>query len=612
MSVEEWIQNYDTYDNIYESALQCLKTDTLSEGGFICELKGDDLIFKNISTEMFLDNYKSGIIDKIIQTKTPLIASGIVLPFFKKVNSFFGIPIGNKEQILGIIGLYNGEYSLEYYRRYCPLLVILRLEFEKNTLNIHTETKSKDLFLANMSHEIRTPLNGVIGYTQLLLQTEATEKQQQYIHLINKCSLGLARIINDILDFSKLSSGKMLLVPTITSITEVMEFTVETLVPRIQEKNHTVNVIIDDNIPSYILVDRQKLVQILINLLSNAVKFTDYNGLIEIKISLSKYEMSRQIQITVSDNGIGITKGNQKKLFRSFTQFDNTLSKSYQGTGLGLAIVKKLVTLMKGKISFDSTYGKGTQFTFTFNYQTINESQLVINKEYKGRSVLVISDNNETRLLLIDKLTQIGLRPIPSSNIEEASRLLLNFSYDFEMCITDLDIAKQLQSHLPLIPVVYYGIKGEYTFQTLELIKMTEVINAAFTESRYIKKKDSLKVNQRLRILIAEDNPDNQNLLVQMLESLDYRQITTVNDGVEAIQILQIKEFDVILLDLKMPRMNGFQVMDYLKKVNNRIKVIPVSASVLEEDQLQCQKYGVKTFLQKPLILKDLQQALFI
>jgi len=598
---ERWLDEYDLYDNIYQSALDLFIEDTSSLGGFICLLKGNDLSFLNNEKEMYLLGYQNTPIEKSIRTKTPLIVKSTKIPYTGEITSFFGIPVQNKERVLGIVGLYGGVYTLQIIRKYKAILLTIRLEMEKIDTYIPSTTKTKDLFMANMSHEIRTPLNGVIGYTQLLRQTKATDIQRQYIQSINKCSLNLAQIINDILDFSKLSSGKMTMNICPTRIVEVVEFVKDTLSPKIRDKNHTMSINVSGNLPEYVIVDKQKLIQVMMNLVANAIKFTDKNGKINITVDQADID---SIRFSVSDNGVGIARENQTKLFRSFSQLDNTLTKSYDGTGLGLAICKKLIELMKGEISFKSSLGVGSEFFFTVKYSKVDESKCTISENYKGKPVLVISNSFENRMYLSDTLLKIGMKPTPCSTVPEALQLMKSYIYDFELCVSDEDIEDKVHQEYPLIPIV--RVQRECIF------KLVENVEKVLRESRYVKKKDSLKIKKDIRILIAEDNPDNQDVLVTMLKTLGYINICVENDGVGAVQAIQTRTFDVLLLDLKMPRLDGYQVMDYLKKSSSKLKVIPVTASVMEEDQLKCKSYGTKWFLRKPIDMKELQQCLMM
>lgn len=599
---EQWVENYDLYENIYNSALEFLQENTNSNDGFICQISYEDLkLLTSISSqaEPSLDSneieFKNTCLEKIIKTRTPLLLQKSKIPLIGEVKTFFGIPIQNRERILGLVVLTGGIYNLQLVRKFKSILLTLRLNLENTVLfPKEDETKGKDLFIANMSHEIRTPLNGIIGYTQLLLRDK--DKQVQYINAINKCSLNLAQIINDILDFSKLSCGKMKKTLSPTNIREVVNFVQDICNLKIIEKNHNIEIDIDSSIPDYINTDKQKITQILMNLLSNAIKFTDFNG----KISISATVSNNKILFKVKDTGIGISRENQNKLFRSFSQLDNALTKSYDGSGLGLAISKKLVELLKGEIWFKSNIGEGTEFFFTFEFTEILEEKCSIDSKFTNKCVLVLTDDKDKKLEIYDKLIKIGLKPVST------------LDNDFEVCITYKNPSKPFklsQQKYSLLPFVKWE-----TISSESIFKIVENLQKVFQESRYIKKKDTLKINKNIRILIAEDNPENQEVLFGMLKSLGYNNIQITNDGIETLKEYRQAEskgkpYDILLLDLKMPRLDGFGVM---KVLAGKIKIVPVSASVLDEDKIRCQSYIGNLFLHKPIDLKELQEVLYI
>lgn len=607
---DKFLSNFDSYENVYQAAIDLLIKDTESERGSICKVSSNELLFLTASSTPFLSGYQGTLIDKAIKTKTPVIGKS-VLPYFGETQSYFGIPIQNKNSVLGIICLINGKYSLDMIQP--GILTILRLQLEKGTDTVTPqEIKTKDLFLANMSHEIRTPLNGIIGYTQLLLQTKSTDTQLHYIQSINKCSLNLAQIINDILDFSKLASGKMSITPVVCKIIDVIDFIKETVTPQIREKNLTFNISVPSFLPEYLTVDKQKITQVLMNLLSNAIKFTPDNGQILLTLLI---QPNNYLYFNIKDSGVGISREDQNRLFRAFTQLDNNLSKSYDGSGLGLAISKKLVELLKGEISLKSTIGKGSEFYFTVKFQPAG---MGTSSKLRDKSVLLAIDNSHDRIALSTLLLEWNCKPTPCGSTEEAQQLLKSFVYDFELCIVGCaELVDVIKSKYPLMPVV--DVRSEhhhlsnYTLNSTDLknkFLVYETLEKAFQESRYIRKKDSMKINKKIKILIAEDNVYNRDLLTNMLASLDYKDIKVVNDGIDAIKALQDNKYDLLLLDLKMPRMNGYQVMEFIKSKKQNIKVIPVTASVLEEDQVRCQSYGIYAFLRKPIDLRDLQTAL--
>lgn len=633
--ISTFLSEYDLYENKYIGALNILQKETKSDSGCICFLTPihDDLLILSTNKEgSYFPEYKGSIIDKIIKKKTPMIIDNFInIPHFNSVSSFLGIPIYNKDQVLGIVLLTGGKYHINLIREWYNFLLILRIKMEKTSIEQKNQKsyiddkymKTKDLFLANMSHEIRTPLNGIIGYTQLLLQTQVSEVQMLYIQSVNKCSLNLAQIINDILDFSKLAVGKMKLTPVSCQITEIVQSVKEIIYPKLSQQ---LIINVSKDIPPHITLDKQKLTQVLLNLLSNAIKYTPSGGVITLSVMKRPFDY---LYFNIKDTGIGISRENRNKLFRAFTQIDTLLTKSYDGTGLGLAISKKLVELMKGEISLNSELGQGSEFYFTVKYEgiesTMNKVMSLRPENFKGKSVLLLIDNIEQRIELADSLLKWGFKPTPCSSEIEAIHLLESYSYDFELCVVKSsninNFAESLQKGYQLLPVIHlsdmiketnwYLINKESS--GLNKLLLFEVISKALSESRYIRKKDTVKLNVKHSILIAEDNKDNQDMLVKMLQSFGYTNIHLSNDGYECIQCLKKQTPDILLLDIKMPRMDGYQVLDYLKThptTKSPNKIIPITASVLEEDQAKCRSYGVSGFVKKPIDMKDLKMSL--
>lgn len=613
----QFFDQYDLHNNPYKLALDIIIKQTSSTNGIVLAIKNTELLIVSDEVEDYLIGYQGTLIDKSIKTKLPSIGSKkMVLPYFGEVNSIFVIPIINKDKIVvGLICLIGGVYDLGMIQTIKHLLLLIRIHLDKAKIVTEPLITTKDLFLANMSHEIQTPLNGIIGYLQLLMQTPMTEKQRQYITSVNKCSLNLVQIINDILDFSKLLSGKMKVISNICKIGDIVEFVRETLNPKILERQHIFLVKLSFDLPEFITLDKGKVIQVLMNLVSNAIKFTQRGGTITISVSIKP---DSTLYFNVKDTGTGISREDQNKLFRTFTQLDNNIDKSYTGSGLGLAISKKLVNLMGGTISLRSELGQGSEFFFTVKYEGYQSSLLKVLKSglFKGRSILIAFETVEDRLKYSDLLLGWGMKPSLCGSSAEGKKLLGSFSYDFELCVIGLndgliDMVKETYPLMPVIDIGQNNNKSDYHLQlNTNKIDLFNTLDRAFSESQYIKKKDSLKINTSLNILIAEDIPSNQDLLVTMLSSLGYTKIKVVNDGIETIQAVKEGNYDLLLLDLKMPRMDGYKVLEQLK--GSKIKIIPVTASVLDEDRLRCENLGINEFLKKPISMKELQMALLL
>ena len=570
------------------------------------------------------------------------------------------IPLTISNDVMGVVCLGNRNTNIEkeIISNLGDLVGLLQIVIDKYNFiqdykKVYSDSTyfSKDLFLANMSHEIRTPLNGVIGYNQLLMKTRLDETQKSYLLCMSQCGLQLMQIINDILDFSKLASGKMPVNKQCFSVKEIIDILNNTMKERINNKKQTCKYTISKTVPDFIVTDKQKFTQIIMNLLSNAVKFTDINGRIEISIKNFKNTLT----VSVKDNGIGISETDQYKLFNSFTQFNNSLTKS--GTGLGLAICKRLVDLLGGTISVTSCLGAGSVFSFTCRHYPYKQFEKSIQKNAKilrKKFVLVVDDNPDNRMLLSEMLFEWKMKPIVCASGIEALKLILDNRYDFDLALIDIcmpgmsgiQLAEKIKKDRPLFPLIALSCLdslvnySDFESKLDKPINKIHLFNAIYNiisqnlyKSVYIGEKSesdsddnisspsksnspSSDFDKRIKILIAEDICYNQTLLMDMLGTLDYKNVTLARDGLETIQIIDKSyengdTFDILLLDLRMPKMDGYEVITYMKEKKYTLpKIIIISASILEEDRKRCKLYGVKYFISKPIQLTELKYSL--
>jgi signal transduction histidine kinase/DNA-binding response OmpR family regulator len=568
------------------------------------------------------------------------------------IQRVFIIPISVHKDYIGVLCLINrtSNYYEELINVVSPLLSLTQLILNKQKLiqdfkKLYSDSTylSKDLFLANMSHEIRTPLNGVIGYNQLLMKTSLSATQKGYVYSMNQCSIQLMQIINDVLDFSKLSSGKMIMNNECFSIQDVIKAVNSAMGNRLIEKKQTLEFIVCDSIPEFIITDKHKLIQIIINLVSNSNKFTDINGLLAVVFNTK----NNRLYITVSDNGIGISEQDQCKLFNTFVQIENSLCKS--GTGLGLAICKKLLELLNGEITVESNLGVGSAFKFNIEFKIYEEFEKLIEQDsqiLKDKVILVVDDNADNRILLSEMLFEWNITPIICASALEALRMVMGNRYNFSLGLIDIcmpgtsgtELAKQIKEELPLFPLIALSSAdsfintSEFEQKLDKPINKVQLFDAIYkiisknqTPSAYIGENTenfspicspSINHSKNIKILIAEDISYNQTLLINMLEILSYTNIDVSEDGQVAFEKIKKSHldndpYDILLLDLRMPIMNGYDVIEAMKRSSLCLPyIVVVTASVIDADREKCKQMGVKYFITKPIDLTQLKEVM--
>ena len=500
--------------------------------------------------------------------------------------------------------------------------------------------RSKSLFLANMSHEIRTPMNGIIGFLDLLKETELSGEQRDYVQEAHNASEVLLYLINDILDFSKIEAGKMRMDEIEFNVRNAVEDAVVLQAPRAREKGLDLHTLIKSNVPETMIGDPGRLRQILNNLLSNAVKFTHY-GEILVTAEL-QYETPDLVKVyfEVTDTGIGIAPEDMDKLFKPFTQVDASTTRKYGGTGLGLTITRQLVNLMDGDVFVDSELGKGSRFSFTAVFKPGKIKVDPIDYKYaeiKGTRVLVIDDNLNNRRIIRIYLEDAGCQVQEADSGEKAIGMLSEGRdnpvdvaiVDYQMpgmsgCeLGDAINSTSLGKNLRLIMLTSAAQKGDADLvkecgfagylskpvkrdELLKCISMVLGLKDQDKCSDLIVTRHTVKehsVSARLRFLLVEDNEMNQKIIVKMLQKRGAH-CDVAASGLEALIALEKKQYDIIFMDCQMPVMDGYETTGRIRQMEGSRRhtiIIAMTANAMEGDREKCLEAGMDDYISKPV-----------
>jgi len=595
-----------------------------------------------------IDNLQGLPFDEMLPSFFPLIADrDLIAPYHirelpndlqailepQDINTVLWIPMYLNGRIEGFIGYDEVRYAREWLPEEITMARIIAESYTRALERDHAQhilvqtrdnalhtAKIRSQFVANMSHEIRTPMTGILGMLELLLETELDEIQQEFASDAFNSSHRLLTIINDILDFSKLDAGQVILEDSPIDLIAIATEVKMTLAPQLKTKSVDLLLDVDPDLPYRVYGDATRIRQVLMNLAGNAIKFT-HEGSVTIRIQVLHTKDNRaRIRFSVEDTGIGIAEDKLANIFDSFVQADGSTTRKYGGTGLGLSISKQLVELMRGTLSVESQVNIGSQFSFSLSLPIAqSQGKQDATSLFSQLKVAIIDNNRTARFVLAQQLEnwQVAVSQFDDTESFEAlnDEQFTQFDVIFQRYSTASLTKPQLKPHvvyivdqdiekLDHIQQIHHPINASVLHNTL----MTFAPNHAVDDEIRLPTDNNALANGR--ILVADDHIDNREIIRTALSMLPF-EIDFVENGQEALQKLESNKYDLILMDIQMPVMDGIATTEYIRQSDNDYRDIPIlalTASVMEHEREHYLSIGINKVIAKPFSIHKLRE----